>query len=155
MDDFKKEKADTKPQARLPRVFKSHNTTTFVSRLHTKVILDQIPGVSKVFWISRYFKGIILGYFQGIYKVFSSMRVGTRLCQRLAVAQSTLTSLIEQRPTTFRAPHRPRRPRQSPEVDMPGNTKYNINTYDTKILPSSRGIVQSSGTAMPVTHAIP
>ena len=97
-------------------------------------ILSTIPNtwrVSKVFWIevfSRYFgyfQGIFIvfwvfsRYLQGIYKVFSSMRVGTRLCQRLAVAQSTLTSLIEQRPATFRAPHRPPRPRQPRSRYMP------------------------------------
>ena len=97
-------------------------------------------GIFKVFWISRYFQCILdievfswyFRYFQGIYKVFSSMRVRTRLCQRLAVAQSTLTSLIEQRPTTFRAPHRPRRPRQPRSRYASQNTKYNTNTYYTK-----------------------
>ena len=108
-----------------------HNTnyyTKYLARLQS--ILDR--GIFKVFWVfSRYFQ-CVLGIFKVFYKVFSSMRVGTRLCQRLAVAQSTLTSLIEQRPTTFRAPHRPRRPRQPRSRYASQNTKYNTNTYYTK-----------------------
>ena len=53
------------------------------------------------------------GYFQGISKVFSLMRVGTRLCQRLAVAQSTLTSLIEQQSSEFRVHISKKAPRLS------------------------------------------